>query len=126
MPYKGYNFEDGVVISDKLVKENKLTSLHLIEEEIEVEETDRITFFYNKIGPYLNKGEHLVRKSVGEIEKLIGLDIDEDIEEFLGGQYIKKCPGGKIRSHGRGRGLGIGNKKGPLNKRFSRKIKTEP
>ena len=29
----------------------------------------------------------------------------------------KKCPGGKIRSKGKGRGLGIGNKKGPVGRR---------
>jgi len=26
---------------------------------------------------------------------------------------VKKCPGGKIRSKGRGKGLGSGNKRGP-------------
>lgn len=28
----------------------------------------------------------------------------------------KKCPGGKIRSQGKGKGLGLGNKKGPRGK----------
>lgn len=36
MPYYGLNFEDGIVISDRLVKEDVLTSLHLRAEEIEV------------------------------------------------------------------------------------------
>ena len=30
---------------------------------------------------------------------------------------IKVCPGSKIRSQGKGRGLGIGKRKGPINKR---------
>lgn len=32
----------------------------------------------------------------------------------------KTCPGGKIRSKGKGRGLGTGNRKGPLNKKKRR------
>jgi len=36
MPYYGLNFEDGIVISDRLVKEDTLTSLHLRSEEMEV------------------------------------------------------------------------------------------
>jgi len=27
---------------------------------------------------------------------------------------VPKCPGGKIRSYGRGRGLGTGKKRGPI------------
>ena len=27
---------------------------------------------------------------------------------------MKKCPGGKIRSKGKGKGLGRGNKRGPI------------
>jgi len=27
---------------------------------------------------------------------------------------MKKCPGGKIKSQGKGKGLGRGNKKGPI------------
>ena len=29
MPWHGYNFEDSILISDKLVKEDKLTSIHI-------------------------------------------------------------------------------------------------
>lgn len=36
MPYYGLNFEDGIVISDRLVKEDLLTSLHLRAEEMTV------------------------------------------------------------------------------------------
>lgn len=32
MTWHGYNFEDSILISDKLVKEDKLTSVHIIEE----------------------------------------------------------------------------------------------
>lgn len=96
MPYKGFNYEDGVVINEKLVSDKKLTSLHLIEEEIEIDNSDRISFFMDKINTVTNKGDHLLRKSIGEIEKMIGFDVDEESEEFISGQYIKKSGGGKI------------------------------
>ena len=32
MAWHGYNFEDSILISDKLVREDKLTSVHIIEE----------------------------------------------------------------------------------------------
>jgi DNA-directed RNA polymerase subunit beta len=39
MPWKGYNFEDAIVISERLVKEDIYTSIHIEELEVEVRET---------------------------------------------------------------------------------------
>ena len=39
MPWEGFNYEDSVVISQKLVKDDKLTSIHIEEHEIEVADT---------------------------------------------------------------------------------------
>ena len=39
MSWEGYNFEDAIVISEKLVKEDKFTSLHIERYEIEARET---------------------------------------------------------------------------------------
>jgi DNA-directed RNA polymerase subunit beta len=39
MPWKGYNFEDAIVISEKVVKEDLFTSIHIDEFEIEVRDT---------------------------------------------------------------------------------------
>lgn len=39
MPWEGYNYEDSIVISQKLVKDDKLTSIHIEEHEIEVADT---------------------------------------------------------------------------------------
>ena len=39
MPFDGYNFEDAIVISERLVKEDRYTSIHIEEFEIEVRET---------------------------------------------------------------------------------------
>lgn len=41
MPWKGYNFEDAIVISEKVVKDDCFTSLHIDEYNLEVRETKR-------------------------------------------------------------------------------------
>lgn len=43
MPWHGFNFEDAIVISNRLVKDDELTSIHIEEHEIEVSDT--------KLGP---------------------------------------------------------------------------
>ena len=39
MPWSGYNFEDAIIISEKLVKEDRYTSIHIEEFEIEARDT---------------------------------------------------------------------------------------
>lgn len=39
MPWKGYNFEDAIVISERTVKEDLFTSIHIEEFELEVRDT---------------------------------------------------------------------------------------
>ncbi len=39
MPWKGYNFEDAIVINEKVVKEDLFTSIHIEEFELEVRDT---------------------------------------------------------------------------------------
>jgi len=41
MPWKGYNFEDAIVISEKIVKEDIFTSIHVEEFSLEVRDTKR-------------------------------------------------------------------------------------
>ncbi|MCT4561391.1 MAG: DNA-directed RNA polymerase subunit beta [Crocinitomicaceae bacterium] len=41
MPWKGYNFEDAIVISEKVVREDIFTSIHIDEYSLEVRETKR-------------------------------------------------------------------------------------
>ena len=43
MPWRGYNFEDAILVSEKLVKDDYYTSLHVEEFEVEARET--------KLGP---------------------------------------------------------------------------
>lgn len=39
MPWKGYNFEDAIVISEKVVREDLFTSIHIEEYQLEVRDT---------------------------------------------------------------------------------------
>jgi len=94
MPYKGYNFEDGVVISESVANQDKLTSLHGIEVDVLVSENDRILFLA-EIDTVIEKGQPLLRKTVGEIEQLIGFEEDES-DQLYAGQYVKKSPGGRV------------------------------
>jgi DNA-directed RNA polymerase subunit beta len=41
MPWKGYNFEDAIVISERIVREDILTSIHIDEHLLEVRDTKR-------------------------------------------------------------------------------------
>ena len=43
MPWRGYNFEDAIIVSEKLIKDDIFTSIHIIEESIEARDT--------KLGP---------------------------------------------------------------------------
>lgn len=41
MPWKGYNFEDAIVISDRVVRDDVFTSIHVEEHSVEVRDTKR-------------------------------------------------------------------------------------
>tara|TARA_Y100000590_G_scaffold389751_1_gene465019 strand:- start:7280 stop:11053 length:3774 start_codon:yes stop_codon:yes gene_type:complete len=41
MPWRGYNFEDAIVVSERLVKNDDFTSVHISEVELEVRDTKR-------------------------------------------------------------------------------------
>ncbi|MBB6463711.1 DNA-directed RNA polymerase subunit beta [Flammeovirga kamogawensis] len=41
MPWQGYNFEDAIVISERVVRNDVYTSLHIVEYELEVRDTKR-------------------------------------------------------------------------------------
>ncbi|MBN2244514.1 MAG: DNA-directed RNA polymerase subunit beta [Candidatus Aminicenantes bacterium] len=43
MPWRGYNFEDAILVSEKLIKNDIFTSLHIVEESLEARDT--------KLGP---------------------------------------------------------------------------
>ena len=41
MPWQGYNFEDAIVISERVVRDDVYTSVHIEEFELEVRDTKR-------------------------------------------------------------------------------------
>jgi DNA-directed RNA polymerase subunit beta len=43
MPWRGYNFEDAIIVSEKLIREDIFSSIHIVEETIEARDT--------KLGP---------------------------------------------------------------------------
>ncbi|MFO8061949.1 MAG: DNA-directed RNA polymerase subunit beta [bacterium] len=40
MPWRGYNFEDAIVISERVLHEDTLTSIHINEQEVDLRETE--------------------------------------------------------------------------------------
>src|SRR3989475_12186077 len=74
MPWRGYNFEDAILVSEKLVKEDSYTSIHIEEFEIEARDT--------KLGP-----EDITRDIPNVSESLLK-DLDESGIVRLGA-YLK-------------------------------------
>lgn len=96
LPYKGYNFEDGIAINERLVTDDKLTSLHGVEIETTVDKRDKLMYIVD-LGKETEKGEPLFRKFPGDIEELLGFgeEEEENIDTY-DGQIIVKSPGGKV------------------------------
>jgi len=63
MPWRGYNFEDAILLSEKLVKDDSYTSIHIEELEIEARDT--------KLGP-----EEITR-DIPNVSESILADLDE-------------------------------------------------
>jgi DNA-directed RNA polymerase subunit beta len=82
MPWEGYNYEDAIILSERVVKEDLLTSIHIEEYEVEARDT--------KLGP-----EEITREipNVGE-DTLANLDEDGIIrigaEVFAGDVLVGK------------------------------------
>ncbi len=74
MPWRGYNFEDAMLVNEKLVKEDSYTSIHIEEFEIEARDT--------KLGP-----EEITRDIPNVSESLLK-DLDESGIVRIGA-YVK-------------------------------------
>jgi DNA-directed RNA polymerase subunit beta len=94
MPYRGFNFDDAVTISDKLITGDMLTSLYGIKEDVLLSEKDRLLYICD-IGDRIEKGQPILRKTIGEIEELLGYQEDDDTAVF-GQELVRKSPGGVI------------------------------
>ena len=64
MPWRGYNFEDAIVLSEKLVAEDTFTSLHIEEFELQVRETKR--------------GEEELTRDIPNVSEEATKDLDEN------------------------------------------------
>ncbi len=63
MPWRGYNFEDAILVSEKLVKEDYFTSIHIEEYDVEARDT--------KLGP-----EEITR-DIPNVSEAALMDLDE-------------------------------------------------
>ncbi len=63
MPWRGYNFEDAILVSEKLVKEDHYTSIHIEELEIEARDT--------------KLGSEEITRDIPNVSESILADLDE-------------------------------------------------
>ncbi|MDP6837052.1 MAG: DNA-directed RNA polymerase subunit beta [Candidatus Marinimicrobia bacterium] len=64
MPWRGYNFEDAIVISERLIKDDVFTSIHISEVDLEVRDTKR--------------GEEELTREIPNVGDEATKDLDED------------------------------------------------
>jgi DNA-directed RNA polymerase subunit beta len=64
MPWNGYNFEDAIIVSRKLVEDDTLTSVHIVDYMVEVRET--------KLGP------EIVTRDIPNVSEDALRHLDED------------------------------------------------
>ena len=94
MPWEGYNYEDAIIVSERVVAEDLLTSVHISEYEIDARDT--------KLGP-----EEITREIPNISDDMIS-DLDADgiirigAEVFPGDVLVGKVtPKGETELHGR-------------------------
>jgi DNA-directed RNA polymerase beta subunit len=92
LAYHGYNYEDGIVISDKLVKDEMYNSTHYLDLVLEIPPNKILLNLNNDvdhykilpdIGDILRKGE--VYAKIKTIKNLVGMDVifDEESEKYV-------------------------------------------
>ena len=95
MPWEGYNFEDAIILSERMVRDDVLTSIHIHEHEVDARDT--------KLGP-----EEITRDIPNLSEEILA-DLDErgiiriGAEVGAGDVLVGKVtPEGRDRAHPRG------------------------
>jgi len=128
MPWEGYNFEDAILISEKLVKEDIFTSIHIEEFQVEAKElisgVEEITADVPdvnesslkdldadgiiRIGAEVESGDILVGKVTPEVE--IKLTPEEVLLQDIFGEKAQKAKDSSLRiPHGtKGKVMGVG------------------
>ena len=87
VPWRGYNFEDAILVSEKLVKDDYYTSIHIEEYEIEARDT--------KLGP-----EEITR-DIPNISEMFLRNLDESGVIRIGAPSAGRHPGRQGHSQGR-------------------------
>ncbi len=64
MPWHGYNFEDSIIVSERVVQEDIFTSIHIEEQELQVRETKR--------------GEEELTREIPNVSEEATKDLDEN------------------------------------------------
>ena len=64
MPWRGYNFEDAIILNEKMLKEDLFTSIHIEEYEIQVRDTKR--------------GEEELTREIPNVSEEATKDLDEN------------------------------------------------
>ena len=72
LPWRGYNFEDAIIVSEKLIKEDIFSSIHIIEETIEARDT--------KLGP------EEITKDIPNVPENVLRNLDENGIVRIGAQ----------------------------------------
>ena len=69
MPWNGYNFEDAIILSEKLIREDTFTSVHIYEKEIEARELKHGTEEITRAIPNIREDEltHLDESGIVKI-----------------------------------------------------------
>ena len=94
MPWKGYNYEDAIVISEKIVREDLFTSIHVEEFTLEVRDTKR--------------GMEELTNDIPNVSADATKDLDEHGIIRVGAEVIEgDILIGKITPPGRGRGASL-------------------
>ena len=95
MPWEGYNFEDAIILSERLVKDDVLTSIHIHEHEVDARDT--------KLGP------EEISRDIPNLSDDILRDLDDrgiirvGAEVGPGDVLVGKVtPEGRDRAHARG------------------------
>ncbi|NPB00963.1 MAG: hypothetical protein GXO10_06275 [Crenarchaeota archaeon] len=83
IPYKGFNYDDAIVISEDLVTNNKLTSVHYDVITVQIEPNSRIKYVAQN-GDTVRKGYPIISFVPANIANYIDV-VEEDIDEVSSG-----------------------------------------
>lgn len=126
MVFEGYNYEDGIIISEKLVKEDALTSIHIKEYVQDIRETklgdEQITRDIPNVGEHVlrnlnDEGVVRVGASVGSQDILVGiiapkgeteLTAEEKLLRAIFGEYARDVRDNSLRLPHGDEGIVIG------------------